>query len=468
VNSLPQTTARRARLFAHEIRGLLLLAGPIVVNQLGQIGMSTADTIMVGPLGAVPLAAVGLGSALQHFGLLLATGVVMGMAPLVSQAFGAADIAACRRTFVQGCWAALLLSVPVGLSLLVGREVSLALGQDAAVAEVTGEYMRALVPGIAPALLFVAARQYLEGMGRATAPSVVTFIGLAVNVAANRVLIYGVDGWVAPMGAVGAGWASTLVRWAMLLCIAAFLLLHRALPSLKVSLRPVRTEIARILRVGGPVGVQFGLEVGLFSFAAVMMGWLGAVELAAHQVTINIAATTFMVALGASLAGSIRVGQHIGGLRPRAMRRAVLGTYLVTTIFMLACALLFIGVPRALIGLYTPDADIIALGSRLLVVAAAFQLFDGAQVAGMAVLRGAGDTRWPMVIAALGYWGVGLPIAWALAFRAGMGPVGVWIGLSCGLAAVALMLVVRVRRVLWQRRLARLALDRPAYTRMEA
>jgi multidrug resistance protein, MATE family len=468
VSSLRQATARRSRLFAHEIRGLLLLAGPIVVNQLGQIGMSTADTIMVGPLGAVPLAAVGLGSALQHFGLLLATGVVMGMAPLVSQAFGAADIAACRRTFVQGCWAALLLSVPVGLSLLVGHEVSLALGQDAAVAVVTGEYMRALVLGIAPALLFVAARQYLEGMGHATAPSVVTFIGLAVNVAANRVLIYGVEGWIEPMGAVGAGWASTLVRWAMLLCIAGFLLLHRTLPSLKVSLRPVRSEIARILRVGGPVGAQFGLEVGLFSFAAVMMGWLGAVELAAHQVTINIAATTFMVALGASLAGSIRVGQHIGGLRPRAMRRAVLGTYLVTTVFMLACALLFIGVPSALIGLYTPDADIIALGSRLLVVAAAFQLFDGAQVAGMAVLRGAGDTRWPMVIAALGYWGVGLPIAWALAFRAGMGPVGVWIGLSCGLAAVALMLIVRVRRVLWQRRLTRLALDRPAYTRREA
>jgi multidrug resistance protein, MATE family len=342
--------AKGARLFAHEVRGLLLLAGPIIVNQLGQVGMSTADTIMVGPLGAAPLAAVGLGSALHHFGLLIAVGTIMGMAPLVSQAFGAADSAACRRIFVQGCWAALLLSVPLGLSLLVGREVSLLLGQDERVAELTGAYMRALVAGIPPALLFVAARQYLEGMGHATAPSVVTFIGLAVNIAANRVLIYGVDGLVEPMGVVGAGWATTTVRWAMLLSIGIFLLTHRALPSLRVSLRPVRDEVARILRVGGPIGAQFGLEVGLFSFAAVMMGWLGAVELAAHQVTINIAATTFMVALGASMAGSIRVGQHIGGLRPRAMRRAVLGTYLVTTTFMLTCALIFVLAPAALIG----------------------------------------------------------------------------------------------------------------------
>lgn len=453
---------RNVRLFAHEVRGLLLLAGPIVVNQLGQVGMGTADTIMVGPLGAEPLAAVGLGGALHWFGLLIATGAIMGMAPLVSQAFGASDLAACRRVFVQGCWTALLLSVPVALSLLVGEQVSLALGQDARVAELTGGYMRALVVGIPPVLLFVAARQYLEGMGHVNAPMVVTFIGLTVNILANRVLIYGIEGWIAPMGVVGAGWATTIVRWVMLVAVAVFILTHRSLPSLRISLRPVRAEIARVLQVGGPIGAQFGLEVGLFSFAAVMMGWLGAVELAAHQVTINIASTTFMVALGASMAGSIRVGQHIGGMRPRAMRRAVVGTYLTATTFMLICALVFVLVPRALIGLYTPHAEIIELGSTLLLVAAAFQLFDGGQVAGMSVLRGAGETRVPMLIAALGYWGIGLPVAWALGFHFGLGALGVWIGLSAGLAAVALLMVVRVRRVLWQRGVARLAEPEPA------
>jgi multidrug resistance protein, MATE family len=347
------------------------------------------------------------------------------------------------------------------VSLLFGREISLLVGQDERVAELTGSYLRALVAGIPPALLFVAARQYLEGMGHATAPMVVTFVGLAVNVAANRVLIYGVEGWVPALGVVGSGWATTLVRWTMLAGIATFVLVHKSLPSLRVSLRPVRAELTRILAVGGPVGAQFGLEMGLFSFAAIMMGWLGAVELAAHQVTLNIAATTFMVALGTSLAGSIRVGQHIGGLRPRAIHRAVVGTYMLATGFMLCCAVLFVMMPRGLIGLYTPHADIIELGSRLLLVAAAFQLFDGAQVAGVSVLRAAGDTRGPMMLAAVGYWGIGLPLGYLLAFQAGMGPVGVWIGLSAGLAAVALLLLLRVRHVLWQQPVRRLAEDQP-------
>jgi multidrug resistance protein, MATE family len=444
-------TTRRKRLFAHELRGLLVLAGPIIVNQLGQVGMNTADTIMVGPLGAEPLAAVGLGSALHHFGLLATTGVVLGMAPLVSQSFGAGDVDGCRRALVQGSWVALLLSLPVMLFCLAGRELSLLLGQDPAVAALTGEYMRALALGIPPALLFVAARQYLEGMGRATAPMLVTFMGLAINIAANRVLIYGVEGWVPAMGVVGSSWATTIVRAAMLLAIGTVLLTHPSLPSLRISLRPVRALQARIVRIGGPVGAQFALEVGLFSFAAVMMGWLGPLELAAHQVTLNIAATTFMVALGASMAGSIRVGQHIGARRPHAVRRAAIATYTVSTGFMLCCALLFVLAPRALIGLYTPHAEIIELGSRLLLVAAAFQIFDGAQVAGLSILRGAADTRTPMVLAAVGYWGIGLPIGYALAFPAGLGPLGVWIGLSLGLAVVALLLLGRVRRVLsWQ------------------
>jgi multidrug resistance protein, MATE family len=453
---------REARLFLHELRGLLLLAGPIVVNQLGQVGMSTADTIMVGPLGAEPLAAVGLGSALHHFGLLLTTGIVMGMGPLVSQAFGAGERAACPRLFVQGCWVALAVSVPVMLLLLFGRELSLLLGQDETVSRLTGVYMKALVAGIPPALLFVAARQYLESMGHATAPMAVTFLGLGVNIVANRVLIYGVEGWVPALGVAGSGWATTIVRWTMLIGIAAFLLAHRSLPSLRISLRPVRLEIARIMSIGGPVGAQFGMEVGLFSFAAVMMGWLGPVELAAHQVTINIAATTFMVALGTSLAGSIRVGQHIGGLRPRAVHRAVVGTYLLATGFMACCALVFLLAPRALIGLYTPHTEIIDLGSRLLLVAAAFQLFDGAQVAGMSVLRAAGDTRGPMFVAALGYWGVGLPVGYTLAFGAGLGPLGIWAGLSLGLAVVAILLVRRVRTVIWVQPVRRLADARPA------
>jgi MATE family multidrug resistance protein len=234
----------------------------------------------------------------------------------------------------------------------------------------------------------------------------------------------------------------------MLASVVLYLFRHPELrPFRAVGLRPEWGVLRRILGLGLPIGSQLGMEVGLFSFTAVMMGWLGAIPLGAHQVTLNIAATTFMVALGTSLAGSIRVGQHVGAGRGDGVRRAALGTYLLAAGFMSLCALLFLAVPRGLIGLYTSDPGILELGTRLLLVAAIFQVFDGMQVAGTAILRGAGDTRVPMLLAALGYWVVGMPVGYLLGFHTSLGPVGVWVGLSTGLAAVGVMLALRVRRM---------------------
>lgn len=448
---------RNRRVFLHELRELLRLAGPIIVSQLGQVGMNVADTIMVGPLGATPLAAAGLGSALHFFGVVLAIGIVLGMTPLVSQAFGAGDPLQCRRVLIQGLWVALLLSLPIAGMNLGGGQLAELLGQRSSVSALTGGYMWALTWGVAPYFLFMAFRQFLEGMGLVRAPMVITFWGLALNVFANRLFIYGVDGWLPAMGVVGTGWATTLVRWSMLLIMVGYVLRHRELRAFgDVSFRPDRVLLARILRIGSPIGAHFALEVGLFSFAAVMIGWIGPVQLAAHQVTINIASTTFMVALGVSLAGSIRVGQRIGQNRPRAMRRAALATYLLAIGFMGCCAFLFLAFPRQLIRLYTPDQEIIALGASLLFWAAAFQVFDGAQVAGGSVLRGAADTRSPMLIAAVGYWGFGTPLAYYLGFKVGLGAEGVWIGLSAGLAVAAVLLGRRVRALLWSAPFGRL------------
>jgi MATE family multidrug resistance protein len=256
-----------------------------------------------------------------------------------------------------------------------------------------------------------------------------------------------VAGWIPALGVEGAGWATTLVRWAMLVAVVVYVQRHAALrPFRAVRHGLERALLLRIFKLGFPIGAQIGLEVGLFSLAAVMMGWLGPTELAAHQVTLSLAATTFMVALGASLAGSIRVGQHIGGGRQRAMRRAAGASYLLAMGFMGLCALLFLSLPRTLIGLYTSDPAVLALGSQLLLVAALFQLFDGAPVGGVGVLRGAGDTRSSMLLAARGYWGVGLPAAYLLGFHTPLGPRGVWLGLSAGLAVTALLLALRVRR----------------------
>jgi MATE family multidrug resistance protein len=448
---------RELRAWLHEGRELLHLAGPLIVSHLGQVGMSTADTIMVGPLGATPLAAAGLGTAIHFLGLIACVGVLVGMTPLVSQAYGAGDLAQCRRVLVQGLWLATLLSVPVAWMNFVGGEIALLLGQDAAVSELTGGYMSALAWGLLPHFLFTAFRHFLEAMGRVRAPMIITFVGLGVNIVANRLFIYGVDGWIPAMGVVGTGWATTTVRWTMLGAMLVYLYMQSDVRVFDRGKRAVDAALlGRIARVGAPVGAHFALEVGLFSFAAVMMGWLGPVQLAAHQVTINIASTTFMVALGASLAGSIRVGQRIGQHRARAMRRAALSTYVVAVGFMACCAIAFVAAPRTLIRIYTPDEAIIALGAKLLLLAGAFQVFDGAQVAGGAVLRGAADTRSAMLIAAVGYWGVGTPCAYLLAFTAGLGPMGIWAGLTAGLAVAAVLLALRARARLWKGDFARL------------
>jgi MATE family multidrug resistance protein len=443
--------SRRSLRFFVEVKRLLKLAGPIVVSQLGQVGMNTADTVMVGPLGATPLAAAGLGSAIHWLASVVCVGILVGMSPLVSQAFGGGDLDRCRRVLVQGCWLAIMLAVPVTLVQLAGTELALGLGQDEAVSVLTGGYLRALAWGVAPFFLFMASRQYLEATGHVTAPMVITFIGLAINIVANRVFIYGWGDIVPAMGVTGSGWATTLVRWSMLLAIVFFVIRHPKLrPHAHEPVLPDGAVIGSILRVGLPVGGQFGLEMGLFAFGAFMMGWLGPLELAAHQVTINIASTTFMIALGASMAGSIRVGQHIGAGRTRRMRSAALATYFLAVGFMAICALTFVALPETLIRLYTRDAGIVDLGASLLLVAAAFQMFDGGQVAGVSVLRGAADTRTPAFIAAVGYWGIGVPVGYLLAFRAGLGPVGVWFGLTAGLAVAAVLLGLRARRVLWR------------------
>ena len=457
LSSVPDPGARRRRLlFRGELARTLRIALPLIVSQLGHIGMSTADTVMVGPLGATPLAAVGVGSAVHVAVAMLLTGTIIGMAPLVSQAFGAGELDRCRRIMIQGLWLALLLSIPLAIFSLAGEPITRALGQKPEVATLAGGYMRALAWGSPPLLLFMAFRQYLDAMGRPTPTMMITFIGLSANVVANRVFIYGLGDLVPAMGAVGTGHASSLTRWLMLFAMLIYLARHPELePFRRGALAPVWAQVRRIARIGFPVGSQIAMEVGLFSLAAVMMGWFGPYELAAHQVTINIAATTFMVGLGAGLAGSVRVGQHIGAQRPRMARRAVLATYLLSVGFMALCALVFVAAPEALIRLYTDDPQIVRIGSTLLLIAAAFQVFDGGQVAGMSVLRGAADTRAPMVVAGIGYWAIGMPVAYLLGFHTPLGAVGVWIGLSLALAAVALMLVVRVRRVLWRARIAR-------------
>lgn len=449
---------RRALLYLHELRALLRVAGPIIVSQLGGIAMGTTDTIMVGPLGAESLAAAGLGNAIFMASFVICTGTLMGMSPLVAQAFGAGDRLECRRVLVQGLWLGALLAVPMTVLYLFGLPIARALGQPEGVSRLAGGYLFAIAWGVPPMLLFMAFRQYLDGQSLTRPAMTMTFIGVAVNVAGNFLLIYGfrvhlplLGTWTVPAGGVvGSAWATTLVRWAMLLAMLAYVLRHRELrPFAGIGLKPVAARMRRMMRIGAPIGVQMGAEVGVFAFAVVLMGWLSPVAQAAHQVTINVASATFMVAMGTSIAGSIRVGQHVGSGSRRGVHRAVLATYAVVVAFMTLCAVGFLVAPRWLLGLYTHDPEIVAVGLTLLAMAAAFQVFDGAQVAGLCALRGAADTRIPMWITVLAYWVIGAPAAYLLGFHTPMGPQGVWLGLVISLVVAALLLAWRVRRVLW-------------------
>ncbi|MBA2671097.1 MAG: MATE family efflux transporter, partial [Gemmatimonadetes bacterium] len=246
---------RRGVLMTHEAGALLRIAGPIVLSQLGGVGLNTMDTIMVGPLGAEALAAAGLAFSLHIVLLMITTGTLLGMGPLVSQAYGAGDRAACREVLVQGAWLGFALSIPVAAINLVGEPIALLLGQERGVAGLVGGYMGALAWGVFPILLFMAFRQFLEGMGLTKPAMVITFLGLAVNYVGNRVLIYGVDGWVEPMGVVGSGWATTMVRWAMLLAMAVYLYRHPDLhPFRRVNWAPAAAMLRRIVRIGAPTG----------------------------------------------------------------------------------------------------------------------------------------------------------------------------------------------------------------------
>jgi multidrug resistance protein, MATE family len=443
---------RKVLLFGRELRALLGVAGPLVVSQLGGIAMNTTDTLMVGPLGAESLAAVALANAVHITTLMIAGGILMGMGPMVSQAFGAGDRDQCRRVLVQGLWLGMALAVPLILVSLFGARITALLNGDPEVSRLAGQYLLALAPGVFPVMVFAAFRQYLDGMGLTRPAMLFTFLGALVNVVGNTILIHGVDGVVPRMGVVGAGLSTSIVRWSMLAAMLVFILRRSDLqPFRGASLRPRLARIGKVLAIGGPIGVGIGAEVGIFAFGAVMMGWLGPVPMAAHQVTINIASATFMVALGAALAGCIRVGQHVGARNPRAVRRAAVAAYVLSIGFMALCALLFLAAPRFLIGLYSGDPEIVRIGAQLMFMAALFQVFDGAQVAGLMVLRGAADTRVPMLITIVGYWLIGLPVGYLLGFRTPMEHMGIWTGLTVSLAVVSVLLAWRVRLVIWRR-----------------
>ncbi|MEM1094026.1 MAG: MATE family efflux transporter [Bacteroidota bacterium] len=436
-----------------EVKASLVLALPIALTQVGQMSMGFIDTVMVGRLGSEPLASIALGSAMFFSVGIVCLGIILALEPMVAQAYGADDHEPIGRYTRQGMWLAVFLTVPVVVLFWFAEPVLLALGQDPNIVTGTAAYLRAVSPGFVAWLWFVALRGLLEGLHRPRLVTLVMAGGVALNIGANYVLMFGHLGFPA-LGIVGTGYATTIVYWYYVLALAAIVQLQPAFRQYGVfaHLRgPDWATIKEIARLGWPIGVSLGLEATLFTVTALMVGWLGTDILAAHQMALQAAALTFTVPLGIGIAASVRVGHAMGRGDREGARWAGWTAVGLAGCFMLAAALTFWLAPEAVIHLFIDihdpaNAEVVRMAVAMLGVAAVFQLFDGTQATANGALRGLKDTRVPMLICLAAYWIVGLPVGYVLGFPIGWEGVGLWWGLVAGLAVAAVALSVRFHR----------------------
>lgn len=427
-----------------EMRAVIRLSIPIVSVQLGMMLMGVVDTIMVGHLSAVALAAVALGNLFFFAVAIFGMGVLFALDPLISQAVGARDEVAIARALQRGFIIAVGVTIVLSIAFPFTSRILVLMRQPHAVIAPATAYVLMVAPSTFPLLGFVLLRQTLQAMGRVQ-PIIWTIAGANVmNLALNWVFIYGKFGSPA-LGVVGSALATTLSRYAMFL-----ILLGVGLPQLRDYVHPRRDALAlkpllRMLRLGIPIGVGQFLEYMNFGGIAVLMGLLGTNQMAAHQVAINIASFTFMVPAGIASAAAVLVGHAIGRNDAEGARRIGRAALILAAGFMTPSALLMRAVPGLLARIYTPDPAVLAFAVVLLPIAGLFQVFDGLHVVGAGVLRGTGDTRFPMMIALAGFWIVGMPISVYLGFYTSLGAAGLWWGFVGGLAAAAAAVLLRIR-----------------------
>ncbi len=434
--------------FGPELRATFRLAAPLALTQLAQIGMGLTDTVMLGGLGRDALAAGGLGSAMFFTLVVVLQGLVMSVSILVAHARGAGDTGKIPALLRGGFVLATLAAAPLMLLLWKAEPLLLLVGEPPRLAHDVMGYVQILLFATPASMWLAVQRSYLSAVGKTRLVMVVAIVALFVNGLLNYVLIHGKFG-LPEMGYLGSATASLIAIWGMMAATTAGM--RRVYVTREAQ--PIQWHVVRELAVlGWPIAVTTGVEIVFFLVGALMMGVLGATSVAAHQVAINVASTTFMVVLAIGQAANVRVGFHMGAADPLAAQRAASAAFLLGVGFMAISAATILALPYQIALLFNldpndaSDAEVIALVVRLLAICAFFQVFDGAQTIAAGALRGLKDTRRPALLAGLSYWAVGFPIAWALGFPIGWGPTGVWWGLAIGLAVAAVLLNVRLWR----------------------
>ncbi|MCH7772117.1 MAG: MATE family efflux transporter, partial [Bacteroidetes bacterium] len=393
--------------------------------------MGVVDSLMVGTLGSAPLAAAALGNSITLLIFIVGIGVSFAVTPLVAISVGANKYSDCGIFFRQS----LLVNLSFGFILmaitLICSELLIYLDQPAEVLGQAKSYTRILGLGALPVMLFQTYKQFIEGLSVMKPAMAITILANIINAFTNWTLIFGNLGFPA-LGLDGAGWATFTSRSFMAILLMLYVMNKKYFKQYDVSFHfkninlPV---IKKILSLGLPSGIQYFFEVGAFAFAAIMIGWLGTEQLAAHQIAINLASISFMVVLGLSMAGGIRVGNAVGEKNIIGVRRAGFTTIFLALCVMAGSGIIFIIFRNILPAFYINDSTVISIASSLLIIAALFQLSDGVQAVGIGILRGLTDVKIPTAITFIAYWIIGLPIGYLLAFKLGWGVQGIWLGL---------------------------------------
>lgn len=429
---------------------MLALAAPVVAAELGWVTMGIVDTIMVGRLGPHAIGAAGLASNLFFTIAVFAMGLLLGLDPLVAQAFGARRLDECHRWLVDGVWLGLLVSVPLVLFILgLARSLG-SWGFPPEVLALTRPYLGILAWSLPALLAYAAFRRYLQAMNIVRPVMFALVAANVVNVIGNWIFIFGHLGMPA-LGMRGSAYSTLVARIFMAGFLFVVIVRHEAhvTPGLRdTALHFDYPRLRRLFIIGFPAAGQAVLEVGVFAAATALAGRVSSSALAAHQVALNLAAFTFMVPYGIASAAAVRVGQATGRGDPDGASIAGWTAIAVGVVFMATAATVFLAIPRALIRGFTDDAAVAEIGVGLLFVAAVFQLFDGLQGVATGALRGLGDTRTAMLWNLAGHWFFGLPLGYLMCFRWGFGVAGLWWGLSAGLmiCGVALLVVWTTRK----------------------
>ncbi len=429
---------------------MLALAGPLVAAEIGWMTMGWVDTMMVGrlPASAEAIGAVSLGGILFITVGLFGSGLLLGLDTLVSQAFGAQKLEDCHRSLVSSVYLSLLLAPLLMGFLWVSAPFLRSFGIHEAIVRGAVPYLNALNWSTLPLLLYFGFRRYLQSMNVVKPVTFALISANLVNAGVNWLLIYGHLGFPA-MGVEGAGWATCLSRIYMAAVLLASILYYDRRRKTGLSRTPLRPDLARmrsLVALGLPAATQIALEISVFALATALVARLDPVSLAAHQIAMNTISLTFMVPLGISSAAAVRVGQALGRRDPAAAGLSGWTALSLGAAFMSCAATVLLLAPDYVVKIFTPDAAVMRTGVSLLYVAAFFQIFDGLQVVATGALRGAGDTRTPMVVHGLAYWGLGLPLGYALCFRQGWGATGLWTGLCLALILMGCILLLAWRR----------------------